>query len=66
MVAGMPKIRTATIEGPYKVTGVSATGSRDRIFVCKPATDAEQLVNARRLASLARRPSSLAARTRAT
>ena len=36
MVGGMPKIRTAMIEGPYSVTGVSATPSRDRIFVCRP------------------------------
>ncbi len=37
MVGGMPKIRTALIEGPYNVTGVSASPSRDRIFVCRPA-----------------------------
>jgi hypothetical protein len=37
MVGGMPKIRTAMIEGPYNVTGVSASPSRDRIFVCRPA-----------------------------
>jgi len=37
MVAGLPKIRTALIEGPYKVTGVSASPSRDRVFVCQPA-----------------------------
>jgi mono/diheme cytochrome c family protein len=40
MVGGMPKIRTAAIEGPYNVTGVSATPSRDRIFVCRPASAA--------------------------
>jgi hypothetical protein len=38
MVGGMPRIRTALIEGPYNVTGVSATPSRDRIFVCRPAS----------------------------
>jgi len=36
-VGGLPKIRTALIEGPYNVTGVSATPSRDRVFVCRPA-----------------------------
>jgi mono/diheme cytochrome c family protein len=41
MVGGMPKIRTAMIEGPYNVTGVSATPSRDRIFVCRPASAAK-------------------------
>src|SRR5437867_876900 len=38
MVGGLPKIRTAMIEGPYNVTGVSATPSRDSIFVCRPAS----------------------------
>jgi hypothetical protein len=44
MVGGHPKIRTTMIEGPYNVTGVSATPSRDRIFVCRPAsgTDAKE------------------------
>jgi hypothetical protein len=37
-VGGLPKIRTALIEGPYNVTGVSATPSRDRVFVCRPAS----------------------------
>jgi mono/diheme cytochrome c family protein len=37
-VGGLPKIRTAMIEGPYNVTGVSPTASRDRIFVCTPTS----------------------------
>ena len=49
MVAGAPKIRTALIEGPYKVTGVSASPSRDRIFVCRPSTAAEELACATRI-----------------
>jgi len=56
MVGGMPKIRTALIEGPYKVTGVSASPSRDRIFVCRPATVAEETACATRiLTNLTRR-----------
>ena len=42
MVGGFPRIRTAMIEGPYNVTGVSATPSRDRIFVCRPASSTEE------------------------
>ena len=38
MVGGLPRIRTALIEGPYNATGVSATPSRQRIFVCQPTT----------------------------
>jgi mono/diheme cytochrome c family protein len=42
MVGGFPRIRTALIEGPYNVTGVSATPSRDRVFVCRPAAERER------------------------
>ena len=49
MVGGMPKIRTAMVEGPYNVTGVSATPSRDRIFVCRPASAAEEASCAERI-----------------
>jgi hypothetical protein len=40
---GLPKLKTVGIEGPYNITGVSSTPSRDRVFVCRttsPATDA--------------------------
>jgi len=56
MVGGMPKIRTATIEGPYNVTGVSASPSRERIFVCRPLWPAEEMACATRiLTNLTRR-----------
>src|SRR5215471_19149531 len=56
MVGGMPKIRTALIEGPYNVTGVSASPSRDRIFLCRPASVAEESPCATRiLTNLTRR-----------
>ena len=56
MVGGMPKIRTAMIEGPYNVTGVSASPSRDRISVCRPASAAEETACATRiLTNLTRR-----------
>ena len=38
MIAGLPRLKTVGVEGPYKVTGVSATPSREKIFVCKPAS----------------------------
>jgi hypothetical protein len=49
MVGGFPRIRTALIEGPYNVTGVSATPSRERIFVCRPASDTEEAPCAERI-----------------
>ncbi len=60
-IGGQPKLKTVGIEGPYKVTGVSATPSRDRLFVCRPATAkggaaADESACARRiLSNLARR-----------
>jgi mono/diheme cytochrome c family protein len=49
MVGGMPKIRTAMIEGPYNVTGVSPSPSRDRILVCRPAAAADEAACATRI-----------------
>jgi mono/diheme cytochrome c family protein len=36
MTGGLPKLKTVGIEGPYDVTGVSTTPSRERVFVCRP------------------------------
>jgi mono/diheme cytochrome c family protein len=37
-----PHVGQVTIEGPFDVAGVSETDSRRRIFVCRPATAAEE------------------------
>jgi mono/diheme cytochrome c family protein len=51
-----PAITSVTISGPYNVTGPGDSPSRRRIFVCKPASAAEELPCARRiLSTLARR-----------
>jgi mono/diheme cytochrome c family protein len=39
--AGLPRLRSGNIEGPYDVTGVSDTAARRRLFICTPAS-AEQ------------------------
>ena len=36
MIGGLPKLKTVGMEGPYNVTGVSTTPSRERVFVCRP------------------------------
>jgi mono/diheme cytochrome c family protein len=36
MVAGMPRLRTVSIDGPYNVHGLSEGPSRQRLFVCHP------------------------------
>ena len=52
----MPTITTVTIAGPYSAAGAGDTPSRQRIFVCRPATAAEEAPCARQiLSTLARR-----------
>ena len=54
--SGMPRLEDGVIEGPYNVTGVSDTPSRERIFVCRPQSAAEEPACAEEiLSSLARR-----------
>ncbi len=38
MVAGLPKLRTVSIDGPYNVFGMSEGPSRERLFVCHPGS----------------------------
>jgi hypothetical protein len=39
---GHPHIQTLTVTGPYNATGPGESASRKRIFVCKPASAAEE------------------------
>jgi hypothetical protein len=56
MAGGVPRLRAGVIEGPYNTSGISSTPSRDRIFLCRPATAAAEPACAQRIvASLARR-----------
>ncbi len=53
---GMPQIDKVIVAGPYNVTGRGETPSRDRIFVCRPSTAADEEGCARIiLTALARR-----------
>ncbi|MBP7778152.1 MAG: DUF1592 domain-containing protein [Acidobacteria bacterium] len=58
-VTTLPHVRDFSISGPFKVTGVSETVSRRRVFSCRPTTLAEELPCAteilKRLASQAYR-----------
>src|SRR5262245_24585927 len=56
LAGGQPRLRTVSITGPFNVKGVSDTPSRERIFVCRPATAAEEPACADRiLTTLTRR-----------
>jgi hypothetical protein len=56
MVAGMPRLRTVSIDGPYNVFGLSEGPSRRQLFVCHPASTAPDETCANKiLTDLARR-----------
>jgi hypothetical protein len=56
LITGLPRLKAVMVEGPYKVTGISATPSREQIFICKPASAAEESACATKIVSnLARR-----------
>ncbi|MCC7417902.1 MAG: DUF1592 domain-containing protein [Acidobacteria bacterium] len=41
-ITTLPHVRTLVIKGPYKITGISETPSRAKIFSCRPTTQAEE------------------------
>ena len=45
----VPTIPGLDISGPFNVTGISETASRQRIFICRPASAAEELPCAQRI-----------------
>ncbi len=54
--AGMPRLDTVTIAGPFEVFGVGDTPSREIIFSCRPTAAAEETACAQEIvARLARR-----------
>ena len=56
MIGGLPRLQTVNVEGPYNVKGVSNTPSRERLFVCHPASASEEPACAEKiLTNLARR-----------
>jgi mono/diheme cytochrome c family protein len=48
-VTTLPHLRELEINGPHKVTGVSDTVSRRRVFICRPTTPAEESPCAERI-----------------
>jgi hypothetical protein len=43
MVAGLPRLRTVSIDGPYNVRGLSEGPSRQRLFVCHPGVSVSRV-----------------------
>ena len=56
MIGGLARLKTVGVEGPYNVKGISNSASRDRLFVCKPTSAADESACAEKIFSnLARR-----------
>ena len=53
--SGMPRLEDGIIQGPYNVTGVSDTPTRDRVFVCRPSSAAEEPACAEKIVSALQR-----------
>jgi hypothetical protein len=48
-ITTLPHVRDLVIKGPYRVTGVSETASREKIFSCRPTSAAEERPCARQI-----------------
>ena len=61
--SGLPRLRNGMIEGPFNVTGVSDTPTRQKLFVCKPKAAAQEAACADQiLSTVAKRAFRVAAR----
>jgi mono/diheme cytochrome c family protein len=48
-ITTLPHVRDLTIKGPFKITGISETPSRARIFTCRPTMPSEETTCARQI-----------------
>jgi hypothetical protein len=56
MIGGLARLKTVGVEGPYDVKGVSQSASRERLFICKPTSAADEGACAEKIfTNLARR-----------
>jgi mono/diheme cytochrome c family protein len=49
MIGGLARLKTVGVEGPYEVKGVSHSASRERLFVCKPTSAADETACAEKI-----------------
>ena len=50
-ITTLPHVRDLTIKGPYRITGLSETASRQKMFTCRPTLPAEERPCARQIVS---------------
>jgi hypothetical protein len=49
MIGGLARLKTVGVEGPYDVKGISASPSRDKVFICTPASAADESACAQKI-----------------
>jgi mono/diheme cytochrome c family protein len=49
MIGGLARLKTVGVEGPYEVKGVSNSPSRERLFICKPSSVADEAACAEKI-----------------
>jgi mono/diheme cytochrome c family protein len=50
-ITTLPHLRNLIVKGPYKITGISETSSREKIFTCRPTGPSEERGCARTIVS---------------
>jgi cytochrome c551/c552 len=50
-ITGDPSVDRISVEGPFEATGAGNTPSRNKLFICKPATAQDELPCARKIIS---------------
>jgi mono/diheme cytochrome c family protein len=58
MIGGLARLKTVGVEGPYNVKGVSGSPSREKVFICSPASAADESASASAKATAGSRRSS--------
>jgi len=49
MIGGLARLKTVGVEGPYNVKGISASASREKVFICRPASAADETACAQKV-----------------
>jgi mono/diheme cytochrome c family protein len=47
MIGGLARLKTVGVEGPYNVKGISASPSREKVYICTPSSAADDTASAK-------------------
>ena len=49
MIGGLARLKTVGVEGPYNVKGISASPSREKVFICTPTSATDESACAQKI-----------------